>query len=224
MTTFGERRKKLRGETSQSELSATLGIRQTTLSNYERNRNEPNFDMFWKICSHFGVNFEWLMKGTGPMHKGDEEASPIYKEGQLCDVDLIMVPKVSARLAAGVGSLENSAKVTGSYAFRSDWLRRKGCVSQMVLMDVTGDSMAPKIENGDMVLIDQSNTNIIGYAYFAVSIDDAVYVKQLRQKPGQLILHSLNPDYDDITVDMNHDQPDSVRIIGRVIWVGRELA
>lgn len=65
MDTFGERLKFLRGGVSQSDLARLLGIRQTTLSNYERCRNEPNYATVRRICSHFGVDPEWFMFGTG---------------------------------------------------------------------------------------------------------------------------------------------------------------
>lgn len=71
MDSFGERLKFLRANQSQSELAAALNIKQTTLSNYERCRNEPTFETLKKICSHFGVNTEWFMYGTGPMRSGD---------------------------------------------------------------------------------------------------------------------------------------------------------
>jgi transcriptional regulator with XRE-family HTH domain len=75
MKTFGERLKFLRGKTSQAELSALFGIRQTTLSNYERGRNEPSYELVKAICSHFGVNIEWFMFGTGPMRKSTQDVT-----------------------------------------------------------------------------------------------------------------------------------------------------
>jgi transcriptional regulator with XRE-family HTH domain len=74
MDNFGERLKFLRGKTSQSDLSALFGIKQTRLSNYERCRNEPNYDLVKAICSHFDVNIEWFLFGTGPMR--NDEAAP----------------------------------------------------------------------------------------------------------------------------------------------------
>ena len=70
MNSFGNRLKELRGETSQADLAADLELKQTTLSNYEHGRNEPNFETLQKLCSHFGVNLEWLVLGTGPMYSG----------------------------------------------------------------------------------------------------------------------------------------------------------
>ena len=52
-----------------------------------------------------------------------------------------LVPKVQARLAAGTGSLETGGGVIGYYAFKTDFLKRKGHPKKMVLMDIIGDSM-----------------------------------------------------------------------------------
>lgn len=211
----------------QDEFVKSLGISTVTLSNYMNGKRKPDSEFLFAIKKKLNIRLDWLLAGDGPMRPVEEsrqEPSPLVERTCECDVDLIMIPRVAARLAAGTGSLETDGDVRGHYAFRSDWIRRKGNVSQMVLMDVTGDSMLPKIENGDMVLVDQGHTRITAYGIYAVGVEDAVYVKQLRTRPGQLILHSLNPDYEDIVVDTATDQPESVRIIGRVLWVGRELA
>lgn len=73
MDTFGDRLKLVRGRLSQADFAALLGIPQVTLGNYERNRNEPRFELIRKICLHFGINAEWLLFGSGSMHPGGEE-------------------------------------------------------------------------------------------------------------------------------------------------------
>lgn len=59
------------------------------------------------------------------------------------DLDLLCIPLVAASLSAGVGSLQTEADVLDYFAFRSDWLCRKGNPDKMVLMKVYGDSMEP---------------------------------------------------------------------------------
>lgn len=133
-----------------------------------------------------------------------------------------LVPKVKARLCAGTGSLETEGEVIGYYAFKLDFLQRKGRPKKMVLMDVAGDSMEPDVWNGDTVLIDESQREIIAGAMFAIGIEQEVYVKYLHRIPGKLVLKSKNPEYDSIEVDMNGDLAGAVRIIGRVVWSCRE--
>ena len=73
MDTLGDRLKFLRGGQSQAAFAALLGIPQVTLGNYERNRNEPRFELIRTICLHFGINVEWLLFGTGPMRPEEAE-------------------------------------------------------------------------------------------------------------------------------------------------------
>jgi len=136
---------------------------------------------------------------------------------------LTMVPLVGARLAAGPGSLMTEGDVKGYFAFRQDWLCRKGDPDRMVLMKVFGDSMEPDIRHGDMVLVSQSATQIYGHAIYAVGVNEEIYIKQIETLPGgRLVLRSLNPRYEPIEVSLGGDLADSVRIIGRVIWWCRE--
>ncbi len=75
METFGERLRQLRGSQSQAAFASLLGIPQVTLGNYERNRNQPRFEVIGDICARFEVCPEWLLFGTGPMRPG-AAASP----------------------------------------------------------------------------------------------------------------------------------------------------
>jgi phage repressor protein C with HTH and peptisase S24 domain len=130
---------------------------------------------------------------------------------------------VAARLAAGPGSLETDAEVLDYFAFRQDWICRKGDPARMILMKVFGDSMEPDIRHGDMVLVNQGHTQIYGHAIYAVAVNEEIYIKQLETLPGgRLVLRSRNARYDPIEVSTRDDFADSVRIIGRVIWWCRE--
>jgi len=133
-----------------------------------------------------------------------------------------LIPKVRARLSAGTGSLETEGAVVGLYAFKTDFLHRKGHPSRMVLMDVTGDSMEPVLMDSDSVLIDESQNEIISGGLYAVGIDSSVLVKYVHALPGKLVFRSRNERYDPIEVDMAGDLADMVRIIGRVVWSCRE--
>ncbi len=78
---------------------------------------------------------------------------------------------------------------------------------------VVGNSMEPKIKNGDYLFI--KNTPQVDYNTIGIfQVDGANYVKKLRQG----YLESLNPDYEDIHLDKSND----IRIIGEVISIYRE--
>lgn len=218
MSSFGERLKKVRGGLTQAEFAALFGIPQVTLGNYERGRNEPRFDFIKQVCSRFEINVEWLLFGTG-----DKQESMGHSPAQSsCDVDLIMIPMVEARLSAGQGSLQTDGNSERSYAFRSDFLHKKGNPDNMVLMRVSGDSMQPEILNNDVVLLDQSKTDILPGRIYAVGFEEAIYLKRVDMLPGKVILKSANPAYPPVELDIRDQQRDAFRVIGQVLWSGRE--
>jgi len=137
--------------------------------------------------------------------------------------DIILVPMVEARLSAGTGSFETGDGQERFYAFRLDFLRRKGIPAQMALMRVSGDSMEPEIKDGDVVLIDQNQKTPTPGKLFAVGVEDMVYIKEVNAEPGKLVLSSYNKAYPALEIDARGDLEDGIRIIGRAVWVGREL-
>jgi phage repressor protein C with HTH and peptisase S24 domain len=193
---------------SDAALAAFLGITHQALS---RARSSGKGPSAWipLVAEKTGASTDWLFFGR-KAHAPDH-------------ADLVLLPLVAARLAAGSGSLENSGELVGHFAFRTDWVCRKGNPENMVLMRVTGDSMEPEIRHGDMVLIDRGESQIYGHALYAVGVNDEIYIKEVETLPGQrLVLRSLNSRYSPIEVDLRGDLADSVRIIGRVLWWCRE--
>ena len=77
---------------------------------------------------------------------------------------------------------------------------------------VVGNSMEPKIKNGDYLFI--KNTQQVDFNTIGIfQVDGANYVKKLRQG----YLESLNPDYEDIHLDESND----IRTIGKVVSIYR---
>lgn len=204
------------------------------------------------VAEQTGVSADWLLTGKGAMYDPARTAvedltcespcdtplsrvvvtSPLLTPVvdalkpefvECMDCHLAMVPMVEARLSAGTGSFETGESVERRYAFRSDFLTRKGQPSQMVLMRVDGDSMEPQIFNNDVVLIDQSQTTPRAGGLFAVGVEDVVYIKMVDTLPGKIILKSYNEAYAPLEIDARGDLADGIRIIGRAVWIGREL-
>lgn len=135
--------------------------------------------------------------------------------------ELVYVPKMRARLCAGGGSFEMEAVPVAEHPFPRQWLARMGSPSAMAFMDVIGNSMEPLICDGDMVLVDQSGTRIVPHAVYAVGVEEAIYIKRLEQRGGGVILHSDNPAYSDM--ELYEDELDTLRVIGKVVWLCRDL-
>jgi len=192
---------------TQKQLAEALGVHRSAVSQAKRKNAIPESWIF-KIASMFDINPAWLEKGTGTKFA-------------VKDTMFRKIPVVKARLCAGYGSFETDEGSEDYIMFPVSWLSRQGNPEAMVLMNIFGNSMEPELKDGDMVLIDQSHKDILAGAVYAVGIDDTIMVKRVEKRPGQLVLMSDNQHYDSIY--FKGKEMNSVRIIGHVIWVGREL-
>ncbi|MBL7179940.1 MAG: helix-turn-helix transcriptional regulator [Pseudomonadota bacterium] len=199
------------GITSQTELASALKINRSAITQARKKDSIPG-KWILQLYKTFGLNPDWIETGSGRTFvKQSASDDPIFKN----------IPKVKARLSAGGGSFEVGSEVKGYYAFRKDWLSTKGNQNKMVLMDIFGNSMEPEMKDGDTILIDESQKDIIAGAIYAVGIDDTIMVKRLEKHPNKLVLLSDNKDY--APIYLQNDEINSVRMIGKVIWICREL-
>ena len=87
--------------------------------------------------------------------------------------------------------------------------------NNLITFLVKGDSMLPKIDNNDLLLINKS-INSIGYdGLYALAYNNELYVKRVQRTPENLLLHSLNPDYSLITIPL--PPKEHLQIIGEVV-------
>jgi phage repressor protein C with HTH and peptisase S24 domain len=199
------------GVTSQTELASVLKINRSAITQARKKNSIPD-KWILQLYKTYGLNPDWVETGSGQTFiKKSASDDSIFKN----------IPKVRARLSAGGGSFEVGSEIEGYYAFRRDWLTTKGNRNKMVLMDIFGNSMEPEMKDGDTILIDESQKDILAGAIYAVGIDDTIMVKRVEKHPNKLVLLSDNKDYSPIYLQGN--EISSVRIIGKVIWISREL-
>lgn len=229
------------GMKTQTQLADKLGVRRAAITDAKRRKAVPA-EWFLKLCRMYQLNPVWLESGLGPMYVGKDthggeapakdDSAPVPLQGppqaaspddEVCDPEeFAFIPKVKAVPRMGPQGLETGGEVEGYYAFRQEWLRRKGNITHMRLMRVAGDSMEPTLRDGDSVLIDESQKDIVYGKIYVVGIDDGVVVKRLDKSPGKLVLLSDNRrDYPPLEVCL--DESTDVRIVGRVIWMAREI-
>lgn len=208
-----------------AQLASLLGVSPQAVSQARRKRKIPE-GWVVRVAQQCNLSMDWLMFGkeeAGPPSTPAPQAPSTPAGAPLPDLDLLCIPLVAASLSAGSGSLQTEGEVLDYFAFRSEWLCRKGNPDRMVLMKVYCDSMEPEIRHGDMALIDQSKQQIYPHTIYAVGVNEEIYIKQIETRPGhRLVLRSLNERYEPIEVDLRGDMAESVRIIGKVIWWCRE--
>ena len=100
-----------------------------------------------------------------------------------------------------------------------DWLRERGISpAQACLLTVAGDSMAPTLGDGDLVMIDERRTTIRNrHVYAFVDTDGTARVKRLDLVDNEMmVLTSDNP----IHATETRRGPDlnRMRVLGEIVW------
>lgn len=195
---------------SQASLAKALDISRAAITQQRKKDTIPQ-KWFFELSRVFNLNPDWLEKGTFPISLNQENFHETF----------LQIPKVTARLSAGGGSFETNPEFKEFYSFRKDWLGKKSKAEDMVLMDIIGNSMEPELKEGDTALIDQSQKAILAGAIYAVGLVDTIVVKRVEKWPKKLVLLSENSKYQMMVFE--GEEMNSVRIIGKVIWISREL-
>jgi len=80
-------------------------------------------------------------------------------------------------------------------------------------VEVAGDSMVPKYEDGQVVMVDTRKRPVSGgYAVIGLMSGDK-YVKRYREAGGRVLLESVNPLYPPVVVE-----PHEVRFAYKIVW------
>jgi transcriptional regulator with XRE-family HTH domain len=83
---------------------------------------------------------------------------------------------------------------------------------------VRGDSMAPTLADGDVLLIDRSVTSVNEDAIYLIEMNQSLVAKRIQQSFGALSLISDNNKYAPLTIP--RDSSSDLKIVGRVRWAG----
>lgn len=127
--------------------------------------------------------------------------------------------------AAGLGAGAEADEYAESHKlkFRAASLRRKGLRPQhLVVYYGKGDSMEPRIHDGDAILFDTSDTTPKDGAVFIVQRDQEMYAKRCEVLDGVAYFRSDNPhgDHHWRKAKRMDNTRDPLQILGRVRWIG----
>src|SRR5574344_426914 len=226
METMQARIKKIRYELSLSveELAQELKtngfkICARTLYAYELGERKPSTAFLQALTMKYDINSDWLLTGRGDLFKSNMS---IQKQPANVDLsNLVFIPLINMNASAGLGCLIPDEAMTKDFvAFAKNWLTNITVTNpdNLLVFTVVGDSMVGEINDGDMVLVNKSLTELTNSGTYVVCIDDQIYVKILQRIPGNKVqVISKNSKYSAFDVDLNSEY---FKIIGRVIWTG----
>lgn len=184
------------------------------------------------LATALNVRVEWLEYGRGEMRESERPAAdgsrPPPRSFDLKDEPgYTGVLQLTARGSTGGGDDNPHVEIRGVMAFKSAWLRANNLNQRHLdVIYANGHSMEPTINDGDVLLVDESKVEPKDGQIFALQSElKGTIVKRLVKSDFDgWIIRSDNPDkarYGDET--LRDGEINEVRIIGRVVWRGGML-
>lgn len=202
---LAERLRELRKKENltQAELAKILYVDQTAVSSWERGKSMPDTTKLQRIASTFGVSIDSLMYDDSNNYNSNISA-----------VKIPVLGRVQAGIpTSAISEILDYEEIPADMAERGEYFG----------LLVRGDSMSPRILDGDVVIVrcqpDVENGEI---AVVAVNGDDAT-VKKVRKSAMGITLIPLNPAYNTITYTNEQIETLPVEIKGKVVELRRKM-
>jgi phage repressor protein C with HTH and peptisase S24 domain len=197
---------------SVADLARAVGVSDNAIYKWVSGRGQPGMISLVNLAKAAGVSVEWLATGRGTAAKSRPEPQP-----EIESPDFVTLPRHALRGTGGRPPIQ-SAQIVDHLSFRSDWLQQylNADPRALALIEATGDSMAPTIDEGDLVLCDLRDPRFRHDGIYVFRAGTTLAIKRMqRQLDGTLLVRSDNPAYEPIKV-----KPDEINFVGRVIWIG----
>jgi len=240
-----------KGIGSGAELARLAGVPEATYRAYESGRRPLTARAARELAAPLGITWQMLLFGkeasaTGILINTPEEAaaalgqrvrrkpdvrsafsytgSPAAEVISMGGDTWALLPVYDATASAGPGQMIGREAVVHRIAFREEWIRTvsKAPLDQLAVISVDGDSMEPTLRPGDTVLIDfRQNQPGDKDGIYVIRTGNGLQVKRVQVELGKQLITVLsdNPAYG----PQPHLNPDDIHVIGRVIWLGRQV-
>lgn len=211
---------------SKAALSAKTGIPDRTIG-YLLAGQDAKLSQLARIANATNTRLEWLATGRGPMREGEIEGAPAPPGTGLArsTSGFVAVPRYDVRAAAGhSGSLAEDGAVIQRIEFSERWLRTtlRRDPRHLVLLEAAGDSMAPTIGDGDVLMLDLSARDLVSGRIYVLQLDGELLVKRVQRRlNGSVLVLSDNTLYPPEEVPAA--EPCPLRILGEVVWHARAV-
>ena len=198
---LGPRLKQLRKENkvTQNGLAAKLGVTQQTIATWEKGRSSPDPSTLMKLAEHFSVSVDSLL---------GRQTLPSVGEVQRYQPNAETMIPVVGSVRAGYGAL----------AFQEDLGSEPANVrdpDNYFYLVVRGDSMEPRIQNGDLALVRRQPALDDGDLGVVVFGEGEGTLKRFRRKGDAVVLQPFNPAYE--SVILSGEELDHLYIAGKVV-------
>jgi len=220
MSTLGERIKLIRDELlkiNQSSFADRLGFsRVATISDYEKNKRNPDISTLCKIADMGSVSLDWLLTGKGPIEEGSlnktRHTDAREAEWTLYCEEYTTIETYEIKDSGGPSEFPKGRPVGAISIPKRDYKE------DLVAIKVEGESMSPNIVDGATIGIDTKDRSLISGKLYAVWLNyEGVTIKRVFVYPDRIILKPDNPTFPETTIPSQSIGKNL--IVGRVVWV-----
>ncbi|UTS79534.1 XRE family transcriptional regulator [Phaeobacter piscinae] len=193
---------------SRKAFSEAIGIGEGKVQAIETGAQRVDHDTLATIADRFEVDANWLLFGDIRHYAVDSD-----------DPAFVQIPRYTVSAEAGnSGSFVSDPLDITYYAFSLQWIKRRGLdPKELQIIEVKGDSMEPKLREGDLILIDRSRVEPRDGKSFVVRVWDDLVVKHIQIIGKSAIsLVSANSVYPPRELKLPLDERD-FQIIGQVV-------
>lgn len=221
MTRLYEAALKIKGIATQSALAKAMHATPQTINNWE-SRGISKRGML-DAQRFIGCSADWLETGFGSMLVNKSAASGPEKTGG----QEVLVHLLANKASMGIGDDELAEDVIGGeIVLTRDFVDRlhPARAESLRFIHAYGDSMAPTLNSGDVLLVDTSVKDVKIDGIYVLKAHERLFVKRVRQRmDGHYEISSDNPTHKTVDV-LNGDN--QVSVIGRVVfyWNGRKVS
>ncbi|HLX11240.1 MAG TPA: XRE family transcriptional regulator [Bacteroidota bacterium] len=216
-TEIGERIRAARDnkELDQTTLSDKIGVVMRTLQRWEKGEQIPAGDYLVAIAKYTGVRPEWLLTGEGEMYPAPiDPTKNIFKLHR--DTLTKGIPLVTIPVFASVPAGKTAAIFHPDYAERYVTVDNIRDPSAFALV-VKGNSMSPKIEDGDIVVVSPKQ-DVRSGDICVIRVNEEDVLKKVKIEQQYVHLIPLNPAFEPVTVRKR-----DISFLGKVVKVIKSL-
>lgn len=205
---------------SQKRLAAESGLSENTISFIKNRHTEPETHTIKKISKALGITVDQFWLGPPSLHSAQPEDETSYipyldADKHHFNGDTVFVPHYRNRVSAGNGVSAAEPELKRMLPFNSGWVRAElgANPSDLVMVDVYGDSMEPTLYDGDQVLVDRRKRDLREHGLYVFRVEDELFVKRSEYQYGRVLLVSDNSRYKPFYLDEARGEA-----FGRVVW------
>ncbi len=202
---------------SKAELARRVGIKPPSVNGWFSGKAKfLRGENLLSAAAALGVNDQWLATGTGPMLRDEQAAPPAVSTDATAD-GYVRFDLFDGAAGMGVGIANCDYPEVIRQVEVAEWeIRRKlgflPAPGRMKLMTGRGPSMRPKIEDGDVVMIDTWCTHFDGDNYYLINVDGDTQIKKLMKRADGMWVVSSNPEFPEWRID-----PADLEICGKAL-------